>query len=150
MRLYHGSVVEVRRPSLRYSRKKTDFGRGFYTTTQAEQAENWTIIEQDRTKAPRRIVSVYEIDDALLSNPVLKIREFHGVDEAWLEFVVNSRKGIQHDMIWSLAPLPTTRFSPRSISTKAVSWMPLPLLRSSALIGPTTSCRFIRRRLSRN
>lgn len=28
MRLYHGSNVEVRTPSLRKSRKKTDFGRG--------------------------------------------------------------------------------------------------------------------------
>ena len=97
MRLYHGSVVEVRKPSLRYGRKKTDFGRGFYTTTQAEQAENWTKIKQDRTKAPKRIVSVYEIDDAVLSNPELKIREFHGVDKAWLDFVVDSRKGIKHD-----------------------------------------------------
>ncbi len=97
MRLYHGSVVEVRKPSLMYGRKKTDFGRGFYTTTQAEQAENWTKIKQDRTKAPRRIVSVYEIDDAVLSNPELKIREFHGVDEAWLNFVVDSRKGVKHD-----------------------------------------------------
>lgn len=97
MRLYHGSVVEVRKPSLRYGRKKTDFGRGFYTTTQAEQAENWTKIKQDRTKATKRIVSVYEIDDAVLANPELKIREFHGVDEAWLNFVVDSRKGIKHD-----------------------------------------------------
>ncbi len=97
MRLYHGSVVEVRKPRLMYARKKTDFGRGFYTTTQAEQAENWTKIKQDRTKAPRRIVSVYEIDDAVLSNPELKIREFHGVDEAWLNFVVDSRKGVKHD-----------------------------------------------------
>lgn len=97
MRLYHGSVVEVRKPSLRYGRKKTDFGRGFYTTTQAEQAENWTKIKQDRTKASKRIVSVYEIDDALLTNPELKIREFHGVDKAWLDFVVDSRKGVKHD-----------------------------------------------------
>jgi len=97
MKLYHGSVMEVRRPSLRYGRKKTDFGRGFYTTTQAEQAENWTRIKQDRTKAPRRIVSVYEIDDAVLSNHELNIREFHGVDEAWLNFVVESRKGVKHD-----------------------------------------------------
>ena len=97
MRLYHGSVVEVRKPSLRYGRKKTDFGRGFYTTTQAEQAENWTKIKQDRTKAPKRIVSVYEIDDSLLTNPELKIREFHGVDKAWLDFVVDSRKGVKHD-----------------------------------------------------
>ena len=97
MRLYHGSVVEVRKPSLRYGRKKTDFGRGFYTTTQAEQAEHWTKIKQDRTKASKRIVSVYEIDDALLTSPELKIREFHGVDKAWLDFVVDSRKGIKHD-----------------------------------------------------
>lgn len=97
MRLYHGSVVEVRKPSLRYGRKKTDFGRGFYTTTQAEQAVNWTKIKQDRTKSSRRVVSVYEIDDALLSNPELKIREFHGVDEAWLNFVVDSRKGLKHE-----------------------------------------------------
>jgi len=97
MKLYHGSVVEVRKPSLRYGRQKTDFGRGFYTTTQAEQAENWTKIKQDRTKAPKRIVSVYEIDDSVLSNPELKIREFHGVDEEWLNFVVDSRKGVKHD-----------------------------------------------------
>lgn len=97
MRLYHGSNVEVRKPSLRMGRKNTDFGRGFYTTTNAEQAEHWTTIKMDRAKSGRRIVSVYEIDDALLSNPELKIREFNGPDKAWLDFVVDSRKGIEHD-----------------------------------------------------
>lgn len=97
MRLYHGSVVEVRKPSLRYGRMKTDFGRGFYTTTQAEQAENWSKIKQDRAKAPKRIVSVYEFDESLLTDPTIRIREFHGVDEAWLNFVVDSRKGLKHD-----------------------------------------------------
>lgn len=97
MILYHGSIVEVRRPSLRYGRRKTDFGRGFYTTTQPEQAENWAKIKQDRAKATKRIVSVYEIDDAVLSNTELKIRQFQGVDEAWLNFVVDSRKGVEHD-----------------------------------------------------
>ena len=29
VRLYHGSNVEVKKPSLRMGRKKTDFGRGF-------------------------------------------------------------------------------------------------------------------------
>lgn len=97
MKLYHGSIVEVRKPSLRYGRQKTDFGKGFYTTTQAEQAEKWTKIRQDRTKAQKRIVSVFEIDESLLTNPDIRIREFHGVDEDWLIFVVNSRKGIKHD-----------------------------------------------------
>ena len=97
LNLYHGSNVEVRKPSLRRSRKKTDFGRGFYTTTQREQAEHWTSIKIDRAKKGRRVVSVYEVDDIFLSNPELKIREFHGPDEAWLNFVVDSRKGIEHD-----------------------------------------------------
>ena len=75
VRLFHGSNVEVKKPSLRMGRKKTDFGRGFYTTTQKEQAEHWT----------------------LLTNPELKIREFNGPDEDWLNFVVDCRKGVEHD-----------------------------------------------------
>ena len=97
MRLYHGSNVEVRKPNLRYGRKKADFGRGFYTTTEKEQAEHWTSIKIDRAKTGRRVVSVYEIDDAFLTRPNLKIREFHGPDKEWLDFVTNSRKGIEHD-----------------------------------------------------
>lgn len=85
--------------------EKTDFGRGFYTTSQAEQAENWSKIKQDRTRAPKRIVSVYEIDDAVLTHPELKIREFHGVDEAWLNFVVDSRKGVTHDFDLVFGPV---------------------------------------------
>lgn len=97
MKLYHGSNVEVRKPSLRIGRKNTDFGRGFYTTTQKEQAEHWTSIKLDRAKSGRRVVSVFEIDDAILSSPELKIREFHGPDEDWLNFVVNCRRGVEHD-----------------------------------------------------
>lgn len=97
MLVFHGSNVEVRKPSLLKSRKKTDFGRGFYTTTQKEQAEHWTSIKIDRAKSGRRIVSVFELDNALLTNPELKIREFNGPDEAWLNFVVDSRKGVEHD-----------------------------------------------------
>ncbi len=105
MRLYHGSNVEVRRPNLRYGRINTDFGKGFYTTTNLEQAERWTEIKLDRAKTGKRIVSVYEIDDAILGNPELKIREFHGVDEAWLNFVVDSRKGVKHDFDLVFGPV---------------------------------------------
>lgn len=97
MRLYHGSNVEVRNPSLRYGRNKTDFGKGFYTTTQKEQAEKWAEIKLDRAKTGGKIVSVYEMDDALITSSELRIREFHGVDAAWLNFVVGCRKGQEHD-----------------------------------------------------
>lgn len=97
MKLYHGSNVEVRKPSIRLSRKKTDFGRGFYTTTQKEQAEHWTSIKIDRVKTGRRMVSVFEIDDSVITDKGLRIREFNGPDEAWLNFVVDCRKGIEHN-----------------------------------------------------
>lgn len=105
LKLYHGSNVEVRKPSLLKSRKNTDFGRGFYTTTQKEQAEHWTSIKMDRAKKGRRVVSVFEVDETILSNLEFKIREFHGPDEAWLNFVVNSRKGIEHDYDLVLGPV---------------------------------------------
>ena len=107
MRLYHGSIVEVHKPSLRYGRERTDFGRGFYTTTLAEQAERWANIKKDRAKADKAIVSVYEIDDAVLYDPTLKIREFHGVDEAWLDFVVGCRKegATKHDFDLVFGPV---------------------------------------------
>lgn len=105
MRLYHGSNVEVRNPNLRYGRNNTDFGKGFYTTTQMEQAEKWTEIKLDRAKSGKRIVSVYEVDDALITNPELRIREFHGVDAAWLDFVVSCRKGQEHDFDLVFGPV---------------------------------------------
>ena len=92
MRLYHGSSVAVRKPSLRYGRKRTDFGKGFYTTTRPEQAEHWAKHVQERKKSRTAIVSVYELDDSILNQSDIKTREFHGVDKDWLEFVVNNRK----------------------------------------------------------
>jgi len=107
MRLYHGSTVEVRRPSLHFGREHTDFGKGFYTTTLAEQAEHWAKIKKDRAKATRAVVSVYEIDETLLTDTALHIREFHGVDEAWLNFVVGCRKedAVEHDFDLVFGPV---------------------------------------------
>lgn len=105
MKLYHGSIVEVRKPTLHFGRVKTDFGKGFYTTTQAEQAEHWARIKKDRAKAGKAVVSVYEMDDALLSIPELNIRRFHGVDESWLEFVVNCRKAVPHSFDLVFGPV---------------------------------------------
>lgn len=96
MRIFHGSVVEVHNPSLRYGRDNTDFGKGFYTTTNKEQAEHWAKIRKERAKANKAVVSVYEIDDTILTDPILNKRLFNGVDEAWLEFVVNCRKAQPH------------------------------------------------------
>lgn len=96
MRLYHGSTLAVRKPSLRPGRTNADFGKGFYTTSNPEQAERWAHIKQEREDAPRSVVSVYEFDESILDQQDLRIRRFTGADEPWLYFVTDCRKSHPH------------------------------------------------------
>ncbi len=41
MKLYHGSIVEVRTPEIRIPNRTLDYGNGFYTTTSYNQAKEW-------------------------------------------------------------------------------------------------------------
>ena len=41
MRVYHGSMTEIKKPQVAYSKNYLDFGLGFYMTTFLEQAEKW-------------------------------------------------------------------------------------------------------------
>lgn len=97
IRLYHGSTVAVRKPSLRPGRPNADFGKGFYTTSNLEQAERWAHIKQEREEAERAVVSVYEFDESLLDSSDLNIRRFTGADEPWLFFVTDCRKSRPHE-----------------------------------------------------
>ena len=97
MRLYHGSTVVVRKPSLRPGRQNADFGKGFYTTSNMEQAIRWAHIKQEREESERAVVSVYEFDETLLDSEDLNVRRFSGADEPWLYFVTDCRKSLRHD-----------------------------------------------------
>lgn len=97
IKLYHGSTVAVRKPSLRPGRPNADFGKGFHTTSVKEQAVRWAHIRQEREYAPRAVVSVYEFDESLLDNADWNIRCFTGADEPWLLFVTDCRKSRPHD-----------------------------------------------------
>lgn len=97
IRLYHGSTVAVRKPSLRPGRPNADFGKGFYTTSNLEQAVRWAHIKQDREESERAVVSIYEFDESLLDSQDLDIRRFTGADEAWLYFVTDCRKSRPHE-----------------------------------------------------
>ena len=92
MKLYHGSTVVVKQPNIRIGRKNTDFGKGFYTTTDFDQAARWARIRSRRAGSEVAIVSVYEIDDNLLQNKDFNIMEYHRATEQWLNFVVNNRR----------------------------------------------------------
>ncbi len=97
MLLYHGSTMAVRKPIISRGRGKTDFGKGFYTTTSREQAEKWAQIKRERMgDGAHAIVSVFELDDAVLNNPAYHTRHFDGATAEWLDFVVGNRRGEVH------------------------------------------------------
>lgn len=92
MKLYHGSTVTVKRPNVQKGRKATDFGRGFYTTTNLEQAKKWALLKKNREQSDRAVVSVYEVPDDILEGEFV-VRHFTGATKEWLKFVVDNRKG---------------------------------------------------------
>jgi len=92
MKLYHGSNVVVDTPNLKFSRKELDFGAGFYTTTNYEQAVLFSEKVVER-KNGSKVVSVYDFDGDILSE--FKVLEFSEPDIDWLNFVSDHRNSSQ-------------------------------------------------------
>lgn len=92
MKLYHGSLVTVKKPSVLKGRSTVDFGKGFYTTTRFEQAQKWADLKRKRSGVSRAVVSVYEAPDDLLNGRYATLN-FTGPTREWLDFVVKNRKG---------------------------------------------------------
>ncbi len=92
MRLYHGSNMIVDKPNLRFSRKELDFGIGFYTTTNYEQAAMFSEKIAARSNGDK-IVNIYEFDGDIL--PKFNVLEFLEADMEWLDFVSANRNSSQ-------------------------------------------------------
>lgn len=91
MILYHGSNVKVEKPIVIQSNRTLDFGKGFYTTTDREQAYKWAKIKQSRENSKHGYISVYEISNNVFKDENLSVRTFKGASKSWLEFVINNR-----------------------------------------------------------
>lgn len=91
MMLYHGSNIEVAVPKLVQQNRYLDFGFGFYTTLNKDQAVSFSK-KVSRRRGGSSIVSVYEADEQEL-NKTLDILRFHAPDEEWLDFVFANRSG---------------------------------------------------------
>lgn len=89
MKVYHGSYIEVSKPDINHSRKKIDFGIGFYVTPIEEQARNWC--RQYILRNKPGIVSEYNFDErAYKECPSI---QFESYSEEWLDFVFSCRRG---------------------------------------------------------
>jgi hypothetical protein len=91
MTLYHGSNTIVETPRLIPHNRFLDFGNGFYTTSNKEQALRFAQIVIQRRGGTGR-VSVYEYDEILAASE-LDILHFSGTDTAWLDFITQNRRG---------------------------------------------------------
>lgn len=92
MILYHGSNLTVDKPTLVPQNRFLDFGFGFYTTTNQQQALGFAdkVTKRRRTGVPA--VSVYELDEAFAFSSCSVLR-FDAPDEIWLDFVSENRAG---------------------------------------------------------
>ncbi len=86
--VYHGSILEVKKPDVSFSKNYLDFGKGFYVTTFRKQAEKWAFRRGLRT-GNDAILNVYSLDENFKKSKVLTFKD----DETWLDFVCACRKG---------------------------------------------------------
>ena len=91
MILYHGSNVEVKEPILLKIQRELDFGKGFYTTSDLEQAARWAERTAKRRGESNAFVTVYEVNEDELKN--IRLLSFDLPNVEWLNFVVKHRKG---------------------------------------------------------
>ena len=92
MILYHGSNVIVDRPKLIQQNRYLDFGFGFYTTTNKNQAISFANKVAKRRETGQSVVNIYKIDEAVAFSEC-SILHFDEANEAWLDFVSDNRSG---------------------------------------------------------
>lgn len=92
MILYHGSNLVVSQPKLIRQNRFLDFGFGFYTTTNKNQAISFADKVTKRRKNGKMVVSIYELDEKIAFSEcsILRLDE---PGEPWLDFVSDNRSG---------------------------------------------------------
>lgn len=90
MKLYHGSFQKVECPRIDMSRKKLDFGQGFYLAKDYEQAKKWA--KRFRYNKMSCVVNTYEINLEEIKEKY-RVKIFDNYDKEWLHFIVEHRKG---------------------------------------------------------
>jgi len=89
--IYHGSDILIKEPKIIQPVRALDFGAGFYTTTNIDQAISFSKKVCNRNGSPQTHISIYTLDINLL-NKLTKLI-FEKADKRWLDFVNKNRNG---------------------------------------------------------
>lgn len=85
--IYHGSNMVVMQPGIMLNGFYKDFGYGFYCTKLEKQAKRWAL-----TRRGKSVVNSYSYKQS----EKMIVQSFSEMTEEWLQFVVNCRRGIEH------------------------------------------------------
>lgn len=86
--VYHGSYTDVETPDLSICKSGKDFGKGFYVTTDKNQAIKFAKLVADRYNASAGVLNEYILSDI----NGLKYHNFANTDLDWLNCVVGNRR----------------------------------------------------------
>jgi len=100
IKIFHGSDVLVSEPKIIIPVRALDFGIGFYTTTNLEQAKGFSIRVKERNKTNSTYISIYNLNTELLKKNNCLI--FDKPDKKWLDFVSSNRNGIYNGVIYDV------------------------------------------------
>ena len=93
MKVFHGSDRKILAPIILEPNRALDFGKGFYTTLNENQANDFARKVKDRLHSTEAIINVYEVDIERMKTELINVW-FDSPDEAWLDYVSANRNGI--------------------------------------------------------
>ena len=93
MKLYHGSTEIVVKPQIIEPNRALDFGKGFYTTSDINQARRWVKLRLNNYNLSIGYINVYEYKQ----QKGLKLRTFRSANESWIDFVHKNRTIIDYE-----------------------------------------------------
>ena len=102
MKVYHGSDTVVQKPRILHSKRRMDFGSGFYTTQSRTQAEKWARSGRRRRDSPEAFVTEFDYEE----KPEMNVLIFDGPFAEWFDFIIRNRKGtFTHDYDIIIGPV---------------------------------------------
>ena len=94
LKLYHGTIADFNIVDLRYAKDNKDFGKGFYLTTDINQAKQLAkrmqynaILEGDANA--KAYVYMFKIDKSRLKE--LNTHTFQGANISWVDYILENR-----------------------------------------------------------
>lgn len=87
MKLYHGTSEEFEIPNIVMCKPMTDFGKGFYLSSEIKLAKDW------KKFSPNHHVLIFDIVLSDINTCKLRIKRFNKADKEWAKFIYNNRRG---------------------------------------------------------